>query len=213
MRRKSLGKSYNPIMERIKRISIFSKGKAAVIRGLSTLIPVNLKQSGSKSKGPRPIGMNAARILAALSIALIILPVVGCRHRKTKPGLDTPTADPYQKGYQAGITAGRSAYISEYGDMIRTCVSKNAVEAIYNASQKVKAENARLKGQLKGGIKFAKSCLAEQERLKNIIAEKQPATIPTCPKQGTKSKSKLRINKCEHYGLRCCLSPRQYRQN
>lgn len=166
MRRKNRGKLYNRIMEKIKRISIFSNGKGSASHGQSDLVPVEVRLSGNESKKPLP---KSARVLAALCSFAIILSVAGCGFTKKLKKSDNPAPDPFQQGYQKGVEAGRSAYIDTYGDMIRACVSKNAVEAIYEASQKVQAQNVRLKKQLKGGVKFAKTCLAEQKKLQNAL--------------------------------------------
>lgn len=129
------------------------------------MVPVKLRQSGGGFGG---FGTLVKRV-AAVSATFLIFTAVGCGLRKTKPSLGDPVAESFQKGYEEGITAGRSSYIDTYGDMIRACVSKNAVETMYKTSQATKAENKRIKKQLKGGVKFAKSCLAEQGKLQKAL--------------------------------------------
>lgn len=105
---------------------------------------------------------------AAILLAFAPLFFTGCASFKPK----TVAPKSYQQGYIDGVAKGRKAYVAEYGDLLRSCTSRDVVSDL----------NKKLtscKKLANGAKKYAQNCL-KGFKLERTAKETEEKALTDC---------------------------------
>jgi hypothetical protein len=108
-------------------------------------------------------------IAFAVGIALTPFLLLGCASVKKT---SAPTTDRYQEGYTDGVKKGRESYLREYGDLLQSCASRDAVSSLNERLTKCKET-------LDKATEFSRNCLAGAKKYMGE-SEKCRADLGVC---------------------------------